>query len=126
VALTIERAVGDGVHEDFDIANYSNRKISFHFELNLESDFADLFEVKTHRLVRRGALDTVWNAGNSELTSQYRNGDFERGFIWRIQCMQSRPHYANGSITFDIALPPNGQWHACSFLIPVLSVQRGE
>jgi glycogen debranching enzyme len=43
VALTIERAVGDGVHEDFDIANYSNRKISFHFELNLESDFADLF-----------------------------------------------------------------------------------
>jgi glycogen debranching enzyme len=124
VALTIERAVGDGVHEDFDIANYSNRKISFHFELNLESDFADLFEVKTHRLVRRGALDTVWNAGNSELTSQYRNGDFERGFIWRIQCMQSRPHYANGSITFDIALPPNGQWHACSFLIPVLEGKR--
>jgi glycogen debranching enzyme len=124
VALTIERAVGDGVHEDFDIANYSNRRISFHFELNLESDFADLFEVKTHRLVRRGALDTVWNAGNSELTSQYRNGDFERGFIWRIQCMQSRPHYANGSITFDIALPPNGQWHACSFLIPVLEGKR--
>jgi glycogen debranching enzyme len=124
VALTIERAVGDGVHEDFDIANYSNRKISFHFELNLESDFADLFEVKTHRLVRRGALDTVWNAGNSELTSQYRNGDFERGFIWRIQCMQSRAHYANGSITFDIALPPNGQWHACSFLIPVLEGKR--
>lgn len=124
LALTIERAVGEGVHEDFDIANHSNRHVSFHFELSLESDFADIFEVKGHRLVRRGALDTIWNVEQSELTSQYQNGDFKRAFIWRIQCMHSQPHYANGTLTFNVSLPPNGQWHACSFLIPVLEGRR--
>ncbi len=124
LALTIERAVGDGVHEDFDIANYSNRQVSFHFELSIESDFSDLFEVKTHRVVRRGTVDTVWSTNNSELVAQYKNGDFERGFIWQIRCMQSRPHHANGSVTFEVTLPPNGQWHACSLLIPVLDGKR--
>ena len=124
LALTIERAVGDGVHEDFDIANYSNREVSFQFELSLESDFADLFEVKSHRLVRRGEVNTVWNSRRSELASRYIHGDFERGFIWQIQCAQSSPHYANGSVTFAISLPPNGKWHGCSFLIPVLEGKR--
>ena len=126
VALTIERAVGDGVHEDFDIVNHSGREVSFDFALRLESDFADLFEVKTHRIVRRGGLDTVWNAEKSELTSRYRNDDFERGLIWRFQCMQSQPHYANGSITFKVILPPNRQWHACSFLIPMFEGKSGQ
>lgn len=124
VALTIERTVGEGVHEDFDIANHSNRHVAFHFELSLESDFADIFEVKGHRPLRRGALDTTWNAEQSELTSEYRNGDFSRAFIWRIQCKQSQPHYANGTLTFNVGLAPNGQWHACSFLIPVLEGRR--
>lgn len=120
LALTLERAVGDGVHEDFDIVNFSARQLSFHLELAVDSDFADLFEVKTHRLLRRGAVDSVWNAKKSELLSKYKNRDFERGFVWQIECQQSRPHYANGTIAFEIAIPPGGRWHACSFLIPLL------
>ena len=121
LALKIERAVGEGVHEDFDIVNYSNRQISFHFELSLESDFADLFEVKAHRLVRRGALDSIWDAKKSELVLQYKKRDFERGFVWQIRRMQSPPHYSNGSVSFEVTLPPSGHWHTCSFLIPVLN-----
>jgi glycogen debranching enzyme len=120
LALTVERSVGEGVHEDLDIVNYSNRHLSFNFELRLESDFADIFEVKEHRLVPRGALETDWNAAQCELTTKYQNRDFQRGLIWRIFCKHGRPHYANGNFIFEVDLPPSGQWHTCSLLIPVI------
>jgi len=118
--LTLERTVSSGVHEDFDIVNYSNREASFHFELALASDFADLFEVKAHETIRRGAIDTVWDPENSELGSHYHNQDFRRGVIYRVHCAQTKPHFANGRILFDIALPPGGAWHACGYIVPVL------
>lgn len=124
LALTVERSVGGGVHEDLDIVNYSNQHLSFNFELRLESDFADLFEVKNHQRVHRGALDTRWNPDAAELTTRYTNKDFERGFVWQIHCKGPAPHYANGSIGFEVELPPASQWHACSLLIPVFQGKR--
>lgn len=49
IGLTLERTVGEGIHEDFYIANYNNKQINFVLELAIHSDFADLFEVKAHR-----------------------------------------------------------------------------
>src|SRR5215475_15974572 len=50
ISLILDRAVSDGIHEDFDIHNYGARRIRFSFELSLRSDFADIFEVKSKRL----------------------------------------------------------------------------
>jgi glycogen debranching enzyme len=118
--LKLERTVCGGVHEDFDISNYSTREASFHFELAIASDFADLFEVKAHEIVRRGAIDTVWDTEKSELASNYHNQGFLRGVIYQLHCAQTKPHFANGRILFDITLPPGGTWHACGHIIPVL------
>lgn len=118
--LTLERTVCGGVHEDFDIVNYSNDSAFFHFELELESDFADLFEVKAHDIVRRGAIDTEWDAEASEISWHYRNQDFRRGVIYRLHCSDAKPHFANGKILFEIALPAGGAWHACGHIVPVL------
>src|SRR5262245_62006478 len=43
--LVMGRAVGDGVHEDLDLANHDVSPVAFNFEIALRSDFADLFEV---------------------------------------------------------------------------------
>src|SRR5579884_1912644 len=53
IGLMVERTVGNGIHEDFYITNYTGKKIAFVLELGLDSDFADLFEVKSKHLVRR-------------------------------------------------------------------------
>jgi glycogen debranching enzyme len=54
IRLILDRAVSDGIHEDIDIHSYRTRRIRFSLELSLRTDFADIFEVKSKRLVRKG------------------------------------------------------------------------
>ncbi len=60
IGLTIERSVEKGIHEDFYIVNYTGKKIHFFVQLELRSDFADIFEVKSKRLVQRGRLHSEY------------------------------------------------------------------
>src|SRR2546423_9233689 len=90
--LRVDRQVGHGVHEDFDIVNYGNEPISIGFEVSYESDFADLFDVKRHELVRRGILQSEWDEKAGRLTTTYRNGDFHRALELRVEKSASPPH----------------------------------
>jgi glycogen debranching enzyme len=124
LGLTLERTIGDGVHEDFDIVNYANREVTFFFEIAVAADFADIFEVKRHEALDRGNIDSVWNPRSTELEWKYVNQDFKRGVVFQLCCVQTKPHFANGRVTFDITLKPREKWHTCSFLIPVIDGER--
>jgi glycogen debranching enzyme len=113
LSLTISRSISEGIHEDLDITNFAQTPVTFNLEVTLRSDFADLFEVKSHRFVRRGRIETHWDKEGQELRTSYENRDFHRNFIYRI-ASDSPPAYANGRITFDIELQPAASWHACS------------
>src|SRR5262245_913133 len=78
LALTITRAVGEGIHEDFDLTNYGLHAVRFNLEIALRSDFADLFEVKAREYVRRGRVVTEWDENAAELRTSYTNRDFQR------------------------------------------------
>jgi hypothetical protein len=118
IELMLERTVENGFHEDFDITNYFTSELSLHLEIAIESDFADIFEVKRHQIKPR-QIDTDWNSGKGELTSIYRRCDFERGVTYRVKRSDTPPHFANGAIHFGITLPPRGTWHACCEIIPI-------
>jgi glycogen debranching enzyme len=111
--LTIGRSVGEGIHEDLDITNFSLAPARFILEVALRSDFADLFEVKAHRFVRRGSTITEWKDGPGELTTTYENQDFARAFTYRPFRSGSRACYANGRVSFEIDLAPGASWHTC-------------
>jgi hypothetical protein len=109
ISLTISRGVAEGVHEDLDLVNYNRNPIKFNLEIALRSDFADLFEVKSHRFVRRGRIETQWDPHARELKTSYSNLDFNRALVYRISS-DTRPDYANGRITFPIELQPGASW----------------
>jgi hypothetical protein len=46
------------MHEDIDISNNSGKAVRFNLEIALRGDFADIFEVKSGRIVRRGHITT--------------------------------------------------------------------
>src|SRR3954467_7701456 len=77
LGLVLGRAVGEGVHEDLDLTNHGLLPVSFNLEISLRSDFADLFEVRSHRLVRRGHTVQTWSDARRELTTRYVNLDFQ-------------------------------------------------
>lgn len=113
LALEISRSVGEGIHEDLQINNYSLRPVRFDLEIALRSDFADIFEVRWHNTVRRGATHTEWRPVAQELATAYVNRDFQRRFVYRLTNMEQPADFANGRITIPVAIAPGGIWHGC-------------
>ncbi|MBA3812497.1 MAG: amylo-alpha-1,6-glucosidase [Caulobacteraceae bacterium] len=113
LSLTISRSIGGGIHEDLDITNHAQAPVLFNLELAMRSDFADLFEVKSGRIVRRGRITTTWSQGRSRLTTTYENKDFRRDVMVTARECDSAPVYANGRISFQVALEPGAAWHGC-------------
>ena len=127
VELHVLRMVSSsgGVHEDFDITNHFQAEVSFEFAIELQSDFADIFEVKRHQIAQR-EIDSSWNPEKQELASHYRREDFQRGLIYRIVRSGSPAHFANGRLRFAIKLDAAKTWHLCCNIIPVIGGKRHE
>lgn len=113
VGLVFNRAVREGIHEDFDLHNYGRKRVRFNLELAIRTDFADIFEVKAKRIIRKGNLTTVWNSATSELLTTYQHGGFDRSFLFRIRSNKSPAIFANGRINFLVDLAPGESWHTC-------------
>lgn len=113
VSLTLTRHIGGGLHEDVEITNHGLRAVSFNLEIAVRSDFADIFEVKAGRVVRRGRVVTAWSEREQRLVTTYRNQHFRRGIGMRVHASDARAGYANGRMTFAITLAPGARWHCC-------------
>jgi glycogen debranching enzyme len=114
LGLAIGRQVDGGMHEDIDITNNSQKPVRFNLEVAMRADFADIFEVKGENIVRRGHIVTSWSAKKEILRITYRNADFRREVVVRTGDGDGAPTvYANGRLSFDIALKPGQAWHRC-------------
>ena len=113
LSLTISRSVGSGVHEDLDLTNNSMKPVRFQLEIALRSDFADIFEVKSGHIVRRGQITTQWSEGRQRLHTAYANRDFHRAVAVSVSRASCKAVSANGRLSFEVALGPNEAWHAC-------------
>lgn len=118
VGLVLSRRLDGGMHEDLDLTNYGATRVRFSLELAMRADFADVFEVRSQKIVRRGRITTDWSAARQELKTSYRNGDFFREVTIGPRHSgtgQGGPRvvYANGRLSFEIILDPGQSWHCC-------------
>jgi glycogen debranching enzyme len=121
LSLTISRTVDGGIHEDLDLTNYGLKRVKFNLEIALRSDFGDITEVMANQFVRRGSIETKWNEASNELHTTYKNKDFCRSLIYQPKNYSSQPYYANGRVSFEVALEPGESWHTCGKFILVLN-----
>ena len=113
LGLTVGRCLSGGLHEDLDLVNHGQRPVQFNLEIAARSDFADLFEVKSGHIVRRGHIVSDWSQRGHRLRSRYENEDFRRELVIKVRRAGSPPVYANGRISFEIDLAPGEKWHTC-------------
>jgi glycogen debranching enzyme len=113
LGLVVSRSINGGMHEDLDVTNKSMKPIRFQLEIALRCDFADIFEVKSGHIVRRGRITTEWSEIKQQLRTTYCNGDFTRAVTVACTHQQSNAVYANGRLSFEIALDPGMAWHCC-------------
>ena len=113
LGLTLSRSISGGMHEDLDIVNHGMRPVIFQLEVALRCDFADVFEVKAGRIVRRGRITTEWSPSRQHLRTTYRNGDFTRAVTISPVRSSAKAVHANGRLSFEVALKPGEPWHCC-------------
>ncbi len=113
LGLSVSRSIADGMHEDLEVENRSMKPVRFQLEIALRSDFADIFEVKSGNIVRRGRITTAWSEVKQELCTTYRNADFMRSLTVRIPRGEPKAVYANGRLSFEVSLAPSEAWHCC-------------
>ena len=118
LGLTLSRSIGGGMHEDLDIINHGMKPVAFQLEIALRCDFADVFEVKSGHIVRRGRISTEWSEAHQRLRTTYRNGDFTRAVTISPTRSSSKAVYANGRLSFEVALKPGEPWHCCLLYTP--------
>ena len=113
IGMTIGRHVGGGMREEIVVTNNAQVPIRFNLEIALRADFADLFEVKSNRIVRRGRIVTRWEQARQQLRIIYVNKDFRREVIIAVESDGSPAVNANGRLSFEVALAPNAEWYGC-------------
>jgi glycogen debranching enzyme len=124
LSIRLDRTVSGGIHEDLDITNFARREVALTIEIAISSDFADIFDVRSGALVRRGSLNSRWVRSRAELRSAYEHRDFKRELIVDIDKADSHPQFANGRLTFVARIPPKGQWHTCLRWLPLTGSLR--
>ncbi|GAC1341681.1 MAG: glycogen debranching N-terminal domain-containing protein [Candidatus Dormibacteria bacterium] len=112
VTVALERLVGTRrLHEDITVRAYGGGPGSLLLSLRLETDFADLFEVRSGRWQRRNHLATTWEAGRLE--TAYRRKDFVRRCLVRVATPGVTVTFANGALHFPVDLEAGGEWSVC-------------
>ena len=113
LGLVVSRSISGGMHEDLDITNNSMKRIRFQLEIVLRCDFADIFEVKSGNIVRRGRIITKWSQTKQQLRTVYRNGNFARAVTVTSGSRHANAVYANGRLSFEVDLDSGETWHCC-------------
>lgn len=113
VAITVDRLISlHQMHEDLVLHAYARAPVTVLLELALESDFADLFEVRWRSWLRRPDLNT-WRIGPNSLETRYQKQDFVRRCLIRAPAQAPGITYANGALRVPADLTPGEEWKLC-------------
>src|SRR5207302_4918486 len=124
IGFRLDRTIFQGIHEDYDLVSYAPHPVRLILEVAIESDFADIFDVRRRSLVRRGDLQSSWHEKAGELRTTYTNGSFKRELHVCVEREDSHPEFANGRMQFVINLAPKQTWHTCVEWLPVINGKR--
>jgi glycogen debranching enzyme len=111
--LKLRRRVSAGLHDDLTIRAFGDARLETRLIVQLDSDFADIFEVKDRRLPPR--LDVVRTSVGEQLTLRYERAGFHRALHVDISTSDptQRTEFVGSQIIFDLALAHAEEWTCC-------------
>jgi len=112
VLVRRHRFIGEGMREDLILENLSGEAVACTVSVLVETDFADLFEVKENRVPAPSGRVSM-QTGDS-FHAEYRWMGHSRGV--RVQAEPApryQHHQQHGVLTFQALIPARGRWQAC-------------
>lgn len=140
IELRLSRFIGDGMHEDVDLANFTQKPVAFNLALVVDADFAaqgEVHEVRkqhgkcTRRWRKVSAKPPIWDLhydyrASHRYDHQGNRGRarIQRGTVLRVENAGSAPRLVRSTrssrIEFHVKLRPKQRWHACVITSPIM------
>jgi glycogen debranching enzyme len=118
VLVERNRWIGSGIREDIAIQNPGAESFSCTVVLEVDGDFADLFQVKAGQVGQDGQRSA--QAGEHRLEMAHQSGESRRGIV--VEAPGGTVTSAPGrtpTIAYDVSVPARGQWSASVLVRPV-------
>ena len=111
VSLTLARLLGlSGLRETITLRNHNRSTVRLALTIRVGSDFGDIFDVKSHKLVSRGETQTRWLADAGVFETVHTNDPFRRGISIGPVGAAPKPVLRDGQLSFLAEIAPQGVW----------------
>ena len=112
-SLSLSRVIGEGgMRETLSMRNHHMKPVRLSLAIHAIGDFADIFDVKSNRLVVRGDTETRWSAEDACLRTTHVNAGFRRGLSLGPADGAPRPTLRDGMLCFVVEMVSQGAWSA--------------
>ncbi len=113
ISFTVSRLLGlGGMRETITLRNYNRVAARISLAIHLQCDFADIFDVRSHCVIRRGDSVTEWSPGDGRLQTIHTNRSFRRGLSISPAEGAPKPVLRDGALCFVVELAPQAIWNA--------------
>ncbi len=113
ISLTVSRMLGlGGMRETLSLRNHGFEPVRLELAIQILCDFADIFDVKSHRIVSRGTTATSWSADTGALQTIHANDSFRRGLSIAPVAGAPVPALRDGALSWIAEIPPQAEWRA--------------
>ncbi len=110
------RYVGNGMLEEITIRNVGREAAGVSLALQVDADFAGLFEVKEGRVGDRNGVQRT--TGEADVVMRYEVGGDSRGV--RVTAT-GEPAVTPGRLAWQAVIPSRGEWHASVQVVPAFA-----
>ena len=109
--LRLERRVAGALHDDITVCSYARTIVRSTLVVQLDADFADIFEVKDRAVPPRLGVQRIPDRRGLRLV--YDRGGFRRGVHVTLAGPDGDPELVGTQIVFDLALRPGEEQSFC-------------
>jgi glycogen debranching enzyme len=124
VHARLRRRIFGALHDDLTVTSFLDRPLAVRLTLLLDTDFADLFEVKDGSMPPRLGSHRIAEAGR--VTLSYERAGFRRALEIELRASKGEPIAIGSQMIFDLVLTPHEPWSCCVEAVPILDGVRSE
>jgi hypothetical protein len=106
--LSLRRRLDGVLRDDLTVSSFRAQPIRTRFTLQLDADFADIFEVRARSLPPRLGIRRI--PGPRTLRLAYAREGFRRGLCVRFEAPGPPPVFVGAQVVFELALCPGESW----------------
>ncbi len=117
VGLTLRRRLSGALHDDLRIQSFLRRRLRARLTLQLDADFADIFEVHDEAMRPRPTVSRIPAPGCLALS--YNLAGFRRALRITFDA-PSPPTFVGALVVFDLDLAPGAEWSCCVEAVPII------